>query len=432
MHHVSPASFKSAASTLSPRDGAPPAPNSASDWVERGSAAYHRVSLALFLAGFATFSLLYCVQPLLPLLARDFQVSPAQSSLALSLSTSLLALAIFCAAAVSEGFGRRGLMFGSLVAASALNIVVAGMPDWHFLLLARALEGLALGGVPAVAMAYLSEEIDPRGLGSAMGLYVAGTAFGGMSGRMMTGILAETFGWRPALAILGALCLLAAVGFALLLPPSRHFIPQREFHLDYHRRAWSSHLRDGAMVLLFAIGFLVMGSYVTVYNYIGFRLTAPPYGLNQTQLGLIFAIPLVGVAASSIAGFLADRVGRAAVLPVGVLLMIAGLVATRGEGLGAIVAGVILVTSGFFCAHAVASGWVGRLARTAKGHASSLYLLTYYLGSSLVGSSGGWFWARGGWGAVVGFVMILLLLGLLAAWGLRRIARRRQAAPLGS
>src|SRR5580698_9529314 len=83
----------------------------------RGSGAYRRISLALFMAGFATFSLLYCVQPLLPTFSADFHVGPAESSLALSLSTGFLALAILGAAALSERVGRRGLMLTSMFAA---------------------------------------------------------------------------------------------------------------------------------------------------------------------------------------------------------------------------------------------------------------------------------------------------------------------------
>src|SRR5580765_1238091 len=140
----------------------------------RGSAAYRKVSLALFLAGFATFSLIYCVQPLLPLLAGEFGVGAAQSSLALSLTTGFLAFSIFAAAVVSERFGRRELMFASIGLASLLNLAVAVAPGWHAILVLRAVEGLAIGGVPATAIAYLAEEIEPGGLGFAMGLYIAG------------------------------------------------------------------------------------------------------------------------------------------------------------------------------------------------------------------------------------------------------------------
>jgi len=374
-----------------------------------------RISLALFLAGFSTFSLLYCVQPLLPVFAQHFRISPATSSLSLSLSTGFLAAAILCAAAISEGLGRRGLMFVSMFLAAVLNIAAALAPDWHLLLLARAAEGFVLGGVPAVAMAYLAEEIPPAQLGLAMGIYVAGTAFGGMSGRVGTGILAEYFSWRIALGMAGVSGMVAALGFIALLPPSRNFIRRKGFEPRYHLTAWGSHLRHQALPMLFAVGFLVMGAFVTIYNYASFRLVAPPYRLNQTELGLIFSVYVFGIAASSLAGGLADKAGRFKTLLGGICLTAFGVMLTAAQALPLIVLGIIAITIGFFAAHSVASGWVGRLAAGNKGHASSLYLLAYYLGSSLAGSAGGWFWAHGGWNGVVMFTLVLLALAATAA-----------------
>ena len=396
-------------------------------FVVRGSAAYRKISLGLFLAGFATFSLIYCVQPLLPLLAAHFEIGAAQSSLALSLTTGLLALAIFAAAAVSESFGRRELMFASIGLASLLNIAAAVTPAWHAILVIRALEGLALGGVPAVAIAYLAEEIEPRGLGFAMGLYIAGTAFGGMAGRVVTGFLAEFLSWRFALGFIGAMGLVLALGFIALLPPSRHFTPKKGFDLTYHAGAWASHFRDGgarafAKPMLFAIAFCAMGSFVTIYNYAGFRLRAPPFDLGPTETGLIFTVYLFGIAASSLGGAAADRFGRAPVLIVSLVLMAAGVGLTLTPQLLGMIAGIAVLTSGFFAAHAVASGWVGRLGGASKGHAASLYMLAYYLGSSIAGSTGGWFWSEGAWPAVAGFTLVLITLavGCAARLGMRQ------------
>ncbi len=387
----------------------------------RGTPAYRRASLALFMSGFATFALLYCVQPLLPIFADEFAVSPASSSLSLSLSTGFLALAIFCAAAVSERFGRRGLMFVSLFGASLCTIACALVPGWYMLLVIRAMEGLLLGGVPAVAMAYLSEEIDPKGLGAAMGLYIAGNAFGGMAGRVMVGMLAEYVSWRPALVGMGAMGIAAAVAFLLLLPPSRNFAPRRA-DVRHHLVAWGGHMRHGALALLFAIGFLLMGAFVTIYNYIGFRLVEAPYRLTQTELGLIFTVYLVGVAGSWAAGRLGDRFGHFRVMPAGVVTALVGVAITTMAPLPVIIAGIVLVTAGFFVAHSVASALVGRLARGTKGHASSLYLLGYYLGSSVAGSLGGHFWSADGWWAVAAFTSALLGLALIAALAARRLS----------
>jgi len=393
-------------------------------FLTRGTPAFRRATIALFLSGFATFSLLYCVQPLMPIFSQDLGVTPAESSLSLSLSTGFLAFAIFGAAAVSESLGRRSLMFISLLGAALCTLICAVSPNWHVLLVFRALEGFLLGGVPAVAMTYLAEEIEPRGLGGAMGLYIAGNAFGGMAGRVVTGTIAEFFSWRPALAAVGILGLIAATGFLYLLPPSRNFTPRKGFDVAFHVKAWGGHFGNPALPLLFAIGFLVMGSFVTVYNYAGFRLVVAPYNLSQTELGLIFTAYLFGIVASWAAGLLGDRIGHFVVLPAGVLIAALGAAVTLAPSLPLIILGIILVTIGFFVTHSVASALVGRLARGAKGHASSLYLLAYYLGSSIAGSLGGYFWLADGWNAVVVFILIMLAVCLVSAFAVARLARR--------
>lgn len=399
-------------------------PTEPRQFLTRGTPAFRRATIGLFLSGFATFSLLYCVQPLMPIFSQDFGVTPAASSLSLSLSTGFLAFAIFGAAAVSESLGRRSLMFISLLGAAICTLVCSVSPSWHMLLAVRALEGFLLGGVPAVAMTYLAEEIEPRGLGGAMGLYIAGNAFGGMAGRVVTGTIAEYLSWRPALATVGILGLIAAIGFLYLLPPSRNFTARKGFDAGFHVKAWSGHFGNAAMPLLFAIGFLVMGSFVTVYNYAGFRLVADPYDLNQTELGLIFTAYLFGIVASWAAGLLGDRIGHFIVLPIGVLIAALGAAVTLSGSLPLIILGIVLVTIGFFMAHSVASALVGRLADGFKGHASSLYLLAYYLGSSIAGSVGGYFWLADGWNAVVAFILVMLALCLASALAVARLARR--------
>lgn len=413
----------SSASASSPS----PAP---ADYLARGTPGLRRAQWALFAAGFSTFSLLYCVQPLMPLFAQAFDVSPAQSSLALSLCTGLLAVAIFFVGLFSQALPRKRVMALSLFASAVLGTIAAVAPDWQSLLALRALQGVAMGGVPAVAMAYLAEEVEPDTLGFVMGLYISGSAFGGLSGRVITGLVSDHFGWRAAMGALGLLGIVAAVLFVWLLPASRRFAPQRG-------RGWSgvrqdvragvaAHLKNGPLCALFAMGGLLMGAFVTVYNYVGFRLLLPPFSLSQTFIGFIFVVYLVGIFASTFFGRLADRHGRGAMLSAATGLALAGLLLTLSDTLAVLIAGIVLFTFGFFAAHAVASGWVGQMARGYKALAASLYLLVYYVGSSVLGAWGGHFWASSQWPGVAAMAGGLLALALLISMAYLYAAGGRQ------
>lgn len=393
--------------------------------IQAGTPAFRRTILAQFAGGFATFALLYCVQPLMPLFATEFGVGAAGSSLSLSLSTGLMAVCLLVAGSLSEAWGRKGLMTVSLAVSAVLGIAAALVPGWTALLLVRALEGIALSGLPAVAMAYLSEEMAPEAIGLAMGLSIGGNAVGGLAGRLVTGVLADFGDWRLALGAIGGMGLICAGVFWRGLPPSRNFRP-RPLVLRHLVLSLLAQFRDPGLRWLFAEGFLLMGAFVTVYNYLGFRLMAPPFNLSQTVVGLVFALYLIGIFASAWVGDLAGRLGRRRVLWATFALMLAGIALTWPDNLPTVIAGVAVLTFGFFGAHSIASSWVGRRARQAKAQASSLYLFFYYLGSSVVGSLGGFAWSAGHWGGVSALVGALLVVALAISLRLAALA------PLGA
>lgn len=383
----------------------------------RGTAAYRRATLALFCAGFATFAMLYCVQPLLPLLAAHFRVSAASSSLALSLTTLSLALCLLVSGALAESWGRKPVMVAALGLAALLGIACAWVEEWSSLLILRALLGLALSGLPALAMAYVGEEFAPESLPAAMGLYIGGTALGGLLGRLLAGLLSDLGGWPWALGGIAGLGLLALGLFVWLLPPSRHFTAQ-PLSLRGLSRNFLMHLGNSRLRLLFALAFLLMGGFVALFNYVGFRLAAAPFNLSATVIGLLFVVYLLGILSAGWAGRLVPRFGARQVLLGGIALMLLGVALCATPWLSAAVAGLALFTLGFFAAHAVASGQVGVHAQGAKAQASALYLCAYYLGSSLVGYLGGYVWEHAGWLALLA---VLTALFVLAAALVRRL-----------
>ncbi|MBB4682895.1 MFS transporter [Amycolatopsis jiangsuensis] len=387
----------------------------------RGTSGFRRITLALFASGLATFTTLYCVQALLPALSTDFGLSPAQASLAVSLGTAGLAVGVIPLTALSGVVGRTPVMTASLFTAAVLGVAQAVSPSFTVLLVLRALQGLALAGLQATAMSYLSEEIDRRSLGTAMGLYIAGNGIGGLAGRVIASLVLDVSNWRWALAVVGVVALGCAVVFRVSIVPSVFFEPSppRVRHLATSiGRAFT----DSGLVRLFACGFLLMGCFVTVYNYLGFRLLAPPFSLSPVLVGLVFVVYLAGSASSTVAGRLVDTLGRPRMLPVTVAITLAGLALMLADNLVLVVAGLVVTTAGFFAAHSVASGWVGPRAATLGVQGPAVYLFCYYLGSSVGGSVGGLAYSADGWRGVSLYAGAFVLAVLVLATSLRKLA----------
>ncbi|QRN52147.1 MFS transporter [Dyella caseinilytica] len=390
------------------------------DLIRHGTPAFKRTNLALFAAGLATFGLLYCVQPLMPLFSQHYGISAAASALSLSVTTGVLAFAMLFAGGVSDALGRKSVMVASLLSSAVLVLLSALMPNWYALLAIRTLLGLTLSGLPAVAMTYLTEEMHVESIGLGMGLYISGSAVGGMSGRLISGVVADYFGWRIGIGVVGVVGLISGLVFWQALPPSRHFYPKPlQWRALYAR--FAGMFRDPGLPWLFVEGFLLLGAFVTVYNYLGYRLLAPPYNLSQTVVGLIFGIYLIGTFSSAWMGHLAGKLGRRKVLWTAFALMLMGTVCTMLASLWLIILGITTITFGFFGGHSIVSSWVGRRGGVAKAQASSMYLFSYYMGSSVAGASGGLFYAADGWLGVALFVGAMVLAGLLIALRLYRL-----------
>lgn len=382
--------------------------------IEYGSKSFTAILWSLFFAGFASFSSLYSVQPMMPIFAKFFQVTPTHSSFPLSFSTVALAIGLLFTGFISDRFGRKPIMVCALFLVSILLLISASFPIWEIFLSTRILIGLAVSGVAAVAMTYIGEEIAQKDIGFAMGLYISGTAIGGMGGRLIAGVLIDFVSWQSATYIIGFLDFIIACLFYLLLPKSQHFKPF-PFRFSRFKAAFEQNLKDSKLRILFAQGFILMGCLVTVFNYISYHLLEAPFHLSQTWIGLISIAYLAGIYSSPKAAQRGYQYGRAKVLPFLLFSMMVGLFITLIPLLWAILLGLTIFTFSFFAAHSTASSWVSVQAVQYRAVASSLYLFCYYIGSSLLGSSGGLVWEHFGWIGINLSVGVVLVIGFALA-----------------
>lgn len=371
-----------------------------------------RITIASCIGAAITFGNLYGIQALLPAVARDFSLSSSTASLIVSVTTAVLAFALLIAAPFSERYGRTRLMTSSVLATSLLGFATAIAPNFIVLVACRALTGFTLAGMAAAAIAYIGEEVPPIRLGGVVGLYVAFSGLGGLFARLMVSVATDLFSWRAGLLVLGSISFIGAVAFWRLIPGSRAFKPADRSA----RSGYLTHLRSARLLRLFAAGFLLQGSFVALFNYLTFRLSSPPFSLNQTAIGGIFVVYLLGAFSSATLGRFADRAGIRTALLLGGVMMLAGVLTTLPDSIPIILLGIAVATAGFFGSHSVVSSAVNRMAPTAKSQASALYLLAYYIGGSVFGSGVGLLWDGSGWpgvvmGLAVAAVITLVLVG---------------------
>lgn len=364
----------------------------------------------MLISGLSVFAQLYLFQPMLSELQASFGVSLATGSLAVSASTIGMATGLFLFAFKADTFKRERLMSLSLILSALLTITSAFMSHFVLLLLLNFLKGIALSGVSAVALAYLSDEIEPGKIGLAISLYLSGNTIGGMTGRVAGSLLAGWGGWQQAVWVIGITSLLLGFLFYWKIPTSSQ-VSQNSISIKEKLQQMKDLLSKRLFIGMYLIAALAMGVFVSVYNYISIQLESPRYGLPHQMIAMIFVMYLTGVAGSIIVGKLSDKYRPERLLRYSLILLGAGLSMLLIPRLWALIAGLGVLTFAFFSTHTIASRIVSVNASRSKSSATSIYWLSYYAGSSIIGSLTGIILTRFGWDT---FVEILLMLTTLS------------------
>ncbi len=383
----------------------------------KGSRQYRQITGVLSFAAVVVFANLHALQPLLPELSRLFVLTPLQASWSYAIGTLTLGLSLLFYSAVSDAIGRRALLGFSLIGMTCSTLLLTQVESFSALLWGRALQGFFLGGLPAIAVAYMGEELEKPALFTAVGLYISASSLGGISGRVLAGFSAELGHWQWVFWLWSLLSLGLLWAFWRYLPVSQHFIRKKFSARQALRDNWY-HLQQKVLLLTFLLGGLNFFIYLNQYTYIAFVLAEPPYSLSSGWIGLLFLTYLTGTLGSAISGKVARRMSIPQGMALGVIIMMAGSLFTLLPGIVWIVVGFFISAFGFFLTHSLATGWVNQHATHAKASASALYLVFYYLGASTGGLYLHLFWQWQGWsgvvlGSLLGYAVALWLCAML-------------------
>lgn len=381
------------------------------NYIQKDTKEFYKTVISLFLAGFSTFAILYSIQPILPIFSKIFFLTPAESSLALSISTASMAFGILFISPVSNKFGRKNIMSISLFSAACLTLICAFSTSWIEIIIIRSLIGISLSGVTSVAIVYLSEEVDLKILPLCIGLFISGNTIGGFLGRLISNIIVRFFSWRYVFIVIGSVSLFFTILFFLNLPQSKNF-KKSIINFQSCMKNIFFPFKIHSCLIFFVVGFLFTGSFVALFNYIGYRFIMKPFLFDPVYISYLSIIYLIGVYSSPKASFLSEKYGRINLFMYALCLMVFGVILTYYNFIFLIFLGLILFTTGFFIAHSTASSAISIMSKRKKLDISSLYFFFYYLGSSLFGSFVGIFWFYWGWSGVFLIINCVLIFSL--------------------
>ncbi|MCL1838483.1 MAG: MFS transporter [Propionibacteriaceae bacterium] len=378
-----------------------------------GTTPYKRLVVALFFGGFASSCLIYSVQVLLPMLAKHYQVSAPESAQVMSATTGAMMVGLVVAGPVADRVGRARLMRWSLLLSGTFCLISAFVPTLQLLLIARVLIGLSLCGFPVSALAYLREEVHTDFHLRANGMYVAGMTIGGTTARLLPIPLHEIGGWALAASVIGLIGLSASALLFLILPAARRF-ETKSANIKRVLLGTFSSPRDPVIALICVIGFASMGINTGLYNSTTFRLAAPPLELGAAAT-LVYIVHPLGAFGPAIFRRLTDRLGRGYATAIGVGGFAVGLAILQTTTVPTIMIGLAIGIISFVGIHALLTAWVvDRAQRQGSGtaQASSAYLLTFYLGSTVIGIVATHQWDVAGWNGVA--LLAFILIGIAA------------------
>jgi len=360
---------------------------------------------AVGIPGFCAFFNLYGPQSLLPSLAREFDASPAQISLTITVTTLAIAISAPFSGAIADILGRKRVIAAAMIVATMPLIMIALAPSLPALIFWRFMLGLALPPIFTVVVAYIGEEWPPAQAMGAMGVYMAATSVGGFAGRLVSGLLADLVGWRTGFLMTAAMTFACGLAVALILPRERHFT--RSEGLAVSGRQMLAHLRNPQLLATYAVGFGTLFTFVALFTYVNFLLAAPPYNLPPTLLGAVFVTYLAGAAAVLGLGRAIARFGRRPLVIGAIGLWACGALLTLVPSLPVIVVGLAVAACGGFIVQATSTGYVALTAESGRTSAIGFYATTYYVGGSIGAVLPGLTWSTGGWPACVAMVLAM-------------------------
>lgn len=363
----------------------------------------------MFLLVAATFATIYITQPVLPVIREEFGITAARASLTVSAVIFGIALATLPFGLLVDRVPARPILLAGGTLASLVGLLCAATRSFPLLVAGRFLQGILVPSLTTCLVVFLVRRLPPERLNVAMGAYVSATVAGGLGGRLLAGFIHPPLHWRYAFVTASALLLGATVDAARWLPRD-----EETPAASGGEAGFAALLSRRELLRIFSVGAAAFGAFSSVFNYMPFHLSGPPFFLPTHWITMLYLSYLVGVGIGPVAGRLGNRFGNGVTMAAGAAAFSASVLLSLLPSLFAIAASLAGVCAGFFVVHSAAVGALNRKLSESRGRANSLYVLFYYLGGTAGISASGHAHQWRGWPGVVALVACFLLVPFAA------------------
>lgn len=366
------------------------------------------------LIGGLSFSQVYALQSVLPAIVADLGVSVAAAGS--TIGATLLAMAVVSPfmGMVSDALGRRGLMVAAAAVLAVPTAAICFAQSLGQIWFLRFMQGLVVPGMTVVLLAYLAEEFSTAGRIRLTAFYISGSVLGGFLGRFSLGYLNQSMGWRQGMLYMALVSVLGAVLIWRGLPPSRHFQANR--HLGQSWQMVRRHLRERQLFVSCVLGFCLSFCLMACFTYINLHLAAAPYRFNTAQLADVFAVYLLGMVVTPLAGRAMADFGLRPTALVATACTAVGLLLSLHGHVWLIIVALALISCGIFVAQIAAINHLAQHIHEGRSLASGLYYTGYYTGGFCGTWLCGYAFAWQGWAATVAVMLVVQVVAVAMCW----------------
>ncbi|MGE9773651.1 MFS transporter [Acinetobacter baumannii] len=375
------------------------------------------VILLFAIASGASVANVYYAQPLLDILASDFNVSHAAIGGVVTATQIGCALALVFLVPLGDLVNRRRLMAIQLMALISALLMVAFAHSTIVLLTGMLAVGLLGTAMTQGLIAYAASAAAPHEQGHVVGTAQSGVFIGLLLARVFSGGISDVAGWRGVYFCAAIIMLMIALPLWRRLP----HLNVQPVTMRYSQLLTSmlKLLRQEKVLQVRGVlALLIFAAFNILWSALVLPLSAPPYNFSHTVIGSFGLFGVIGALAATRAGQWADRgyAQRTSLAALLILLLAWWPLSLMTYSLWALVIGIVLLDLGGQALHVTNQSMIFRTRPEAHSRLVGLYMLFYAIGSGLGAISTTATYAYAGWLGVCSLGACVSLLALLFWW----------------